>query len=1327
MFRKSVHPPPKAAAPPEDDNISLTSTQESIHSDGHEFVVDRILAQKMENKNRMYLILWDGYPLHRATWEPRGNIVDHRIFDEWTKRRAKERRGDEQPFDVAAFEAQLDRLDREKEARRSRRKLKKKRLGLAKQAGSSQAQDEDSSDSSSDEALEHDEVTDYKGTSRPPANPHRPKLPSGSNKTSVLQNTQNSSTKTIPSSKSALPDKAASSSKPLLLNQSSTSTSDSDAPQAVKHRKADDKISNLQSKSGSSNMQSKPSTSRGMGAVRGKSAYPNVFARRSPPRKDGRRGTLAEKAADPSKGQSHFKNLHLVNKAKLSAKDRVEATAPDVSVVGGLFKPGEGGPQFDPLKVPRRSSEAFSQTRAFENVGASMLDRPASSVASTVLDRNFSKSETTCYYWHAGNGASGACSRYYMCDFMHEYRPGHPIAPKPSFLYEETPRQVQKPAELRCFFYVKKGDCKFGDSCSKLHSDDESIPVAPNPNRKNEPCKFWLAGNCKYSKDECVFRHEDTEDTRAPTRADFTKATHVQVGQSSIPAVRRVKICPVFAAGRGFCQFGLACKYRHESPEEPTTESVSLTKSVSFAVDEDLELLEEPQSTIDCEAERQAQDKSAMPPPPVVNLLATNPNPPPVEDVSEQSDRAQDQSSMLPPQAADSTTSKPQRKKISISDYTRQKALSNLGARAKKFIFGGDSSFSLVMDIGDLGDKAKESCGLFLAPLTDITLDQEVMAKDLAGVMFLICQALDGYLVPRDNNDEVATIIDKVVKHCLLRCCGLLYSSQGFYIIVFPARSDDWRFLSLDQCPNDVQLRYIVFKTESSIGACLEIPATKSTISQTATPQNDALNNNTPTNQQNNLGDLVHKIYVDEIAPRNHSEVAFFFIFPTSAATVANFVAECLRRSHSNCKFYSGGYREWKSFLTADTFTHGSIIMHDDLARHVDHIPYVQKTLAPHLFRKSGEKKKQYSWWSITDGHQAGGDITLLPDTHARPEEERGPLESVNIFPFGAAILLTQSFLIAEPKRVYEILKWFFGKVENGRHIQGQMAKDYWKIVVPQGIVQYMYDLACAKDVESTRYLEENQHKPSREADAEKMGLGYATCALRFEIYSYLAELKHLGVIENPDNLWPHYCPTAGEVENETISPFIFPPLWIHTHDEIDLVHWFACWSSARIDSYRKIVVIGTNSTSRHKLQRLVKVPIGTEIPEEPAYRDGSLQTEFVPPLEIQALQPPQTPPSAQSTSGGGLDVDSQIVELLNEEKNKATLTSAGPQDGKVEFPFVQYPDEPVMEWKEKKYEHTTSWFRRLRAVPERNGVIFEAMLVDAWEKIFHYIGVPRR
>jgi chromo domain-containing protein 1 len=117
-----------------DDNISLTSTVESVHDEEKEFVVDAILAER-PNKNphqegdMEYLIKWENYPLDQCTWEAVGNLSED-LQEQWREQREQELSGDRSPFSLQLYEEAIAEAVRSRAARHNMRNAKRLRLNL---------------------------------------------------------------------------------------------------------------------------------------------------------------------------------------------------------------------------------------------------------------------------------------------------------------------------------------------------------------------------------------------------------------------------------------------------------------------------------------------------------------------------------------------------------------------------------------------------------------------------------------------------------------------------------------------------------------------------------------------------------------------------------------------------------------------------------------------------------------------------------------------------------------------------------------------------------------------------------------------------------------------------------------------------------------------------------------------------------------------------------------------------------------------------------------------------------------------------------------------
>ncbi|KAL9616175.1 MAG: hypothetical protein Q9160_008928 [Pyrenula sp. 1 TL-2023] len=67
----------------DDDDISLTSTQSSVHSDNSEYEIEEVVATRRTERGAEYLVRWLGYDISRATWEPASQFADEDALNNW--------------------------------------------------------------------------------------------------------------------------------------------------------------------------------------------------------------------------------------------------------------------------------------------------------------------------------------------------------------------------------------------------------------------------------------------------------------------------------------------------------------------------------------------------------------------------------------------------------------------------------------------------------------------------------------------------------------------------------------------------------------------------------------------------------------------------------------------------------------------------------------------------------------------------------------------------------------------------------------------------------------------------------------------------------------------------------------------------------------------------------------------------------------------------------------------------------------------------------------------------------------------------------------------
>lgn len=106
----------------DDDEISLTSTISSVHSESSDYEIDEIIGKRNSKRGPEYLVKWRGYDNSRATWEPPGQFAnkgmlakferDYRLWDAEKKRRLIE-----DVDEAIETEAELSRLRKERRQR----------------------------------------------------------------------------------------------------------------------------------------------------------------------------------------------------------------------------------------------------------------------------------------------------------------------------------------------------------------------------------------------------------------------------------------------------------------------------------------------------------------------------------------------------------------------------------------------------------------------------------------------------------------------------------------------------------------------------------------------------------------------------------------------------------------------------------------------------------------------------------------------------------------------------------------------------------------------------------------------------------------------------------------------------------------------------------------------------------------------------------------------------------------------------------------------------------------------------------------------------------
>ncbi|KAF2182796.1 hypothetical protein K469DRAFT_711489 [Zopfia rhizophila CBS 207.26] len=117
------------------DTISVTSTLASVFAD--EYPAEDVLAEGyVEGEGMKYLIKWEGYDIHRCTWEPEANLAETNLLADWEEKK-RSYQGNFEIFNTRntdLFEVAWRRADAAKASRQEKRRKKRIKLGLLQES-----------------------------------------------------------------------------------------------------------------------------------------------------------------------------------------------------------------------------------------------------------------------------------------------------------------------------------------------------------------------------------------------------------------------------------------------------------------------------------------------------------------------------------------------------------------------------------------------------------------------------------------------------------------------------------------------------------------------------------------------------------------------------------------------------------------------------------------------------------------------------------------------------------------------------------------------------------------------------------------------------------------------------------------------------------------------------------------------------------------------------------------------------------------------------------------------------------------------------------------
>ncbi|RDW88078.1 hypothetical protein BP6252_00110 [Coleophoma cylindrospora] len=833
--------------------------------------------------------------------------------------------------------------------------------------------------------------------------------------------------------------------------------------------------------------------------------------------------------------------------------------------------------------------------------------------------------------------SSGRCREGDNCLFYHQSVPNMPVAPRPGS--REAPAAKKK---VMCKFFVFGGpaNCHLGSACNFSHDPE----TAEDGSSIQETCRYWLQGGC-YNPD-CRFVHRNTSEDRPSGSKD------------SLTGPRDLD--PVSPLNKnGFAG--------------PAT-------SVLFTQDKQTRMVAEPETFLHSEGIKALQSSNKTLPqstsrPQIQSRHSTS-----SISGSQNPQILTDRRSTLPNLPSLATTTQT----FETSDLHTMQRFNQARGSQKHVVFGEDSKDAVLVKFGSLDQLTGQAWATTFATLGNITLAQRCSAPDFHfHVESLVHEVYArGVLIPSPG---AVKTFNRMLGYLKNVCSGMLFPHQSCSVLVYPSRLEEWKFLAnSDSHGESSQFLYLIFRP----GLDLNSTPRSSRYDQETLRRPKAKNEI----YRSILVSKFHQLSLSTLLP-GVAEIAnpyFYLIFPSTARSALAFLSTWLVAKKFDCKVLTSEQPgSWDWFLSYKD-TPKVVLIYESAISTLPRIPSLQKLLI--------NSTQPTAFWYIDASLSSDMPLGLSMKQKHTP----GGMATRQILPVhgvkGGAILLTPSFLMAEPEKALIFLQWFKSAVL-------EAPSGFWKLVCSSQMCQYLLDLAVEKATELKQFRIDNRDDDAMDANALKKGLSHEKCSQRFELYREFSEFITSGLAHGrttkPDlfnlgtsladilDLWDGF---DDDKYSSPTSNIIFADPEIDPDQENSLAAWFAAWSLKNLGQFRRFIVVGTGGT----------------IHADRAYRFKTLGNEL-------GLSPEENTvsnkPAVQRTLEGRFnysDGKSSAFrhDIMLDDENQGSAKRRKIDDNRV-------PKKQLV-----SLEVTTSWYERQMNEGKGWGHIF----VDQWEKAFNYI-----
>nr|POF17774.1 hypothetical protein CFP56_13186 [Quercus suber] len=526
----------------EEDSVKTDTTTES--DEAEVYSVDRILYERQGRDNRSeYLLLWEGYPLQIASFEPKEHLTDYTLLKQWAKQKALIAQGKAEAFDLREWEDAWEQARVEKEDRITRRKAKRRRRGItvsssddkrpalsapnsahapARKRSNSTRQMVDSGDSDGDDSTLPPKTAKVSTTKVAPRKRRGVATKVTRSKSTILDSSEGEGNDVPPWGsdldslfEGSLPDSLPAS-QPRESQITSTPSSSKTSTEAARKARPGKQKTGLAEVPSEARATTASSTTKKTG--------PAATAQRS-------RGPFTANWDKPKKSRADQAASHKtpndtidVKRYTLSMQNRLQKSGrnerpPDPSALT-MIDPKTG--KTAPLITPRPASKPLEQAKAKADGNVRATTETGSDVGATTPSASNDRASTPVTSILPTLDSSlepGGMSTAAVDDSYDAYSRR---TPQPERRRSLTPRSIEDnnhqpddKHEYTCAFWLR-GHCRYSaEECNFAHRDTGRYISLPEQRKvsgakQGITCDYWLEGRCTNTADDCEFAHYDT-------------------------------------------------------------------------------------------------------------------------------------------------------------------------------------------------------------------------------------------------------------------------------------------------------------------------------------------------------------------------------------------------------------------------------------------------------------------------------------------------------------------------------------------------------------------------------------------------------------------------------------------------------------------------------------------------------------------------------------------------------------------------------------------------------------------------------------------------